>query len=92
MSKTRVVVALGCCVFALVVAVWAQAVRKPGLWEMTANMTWQQSPMPNGMTMPGGGPHTTKVCLTQARSTATARRSRRTATARSSTSRSSRAA
>ena len=22
--------------------------------------------MPDGMTMPGGGPHTTQVCLTQA--------------------------
>jgi hypothetical protein len=40
---------------------------------MTTNMTWQQSPMPTGMTMPagagstfGGGPHTTQVCLTQA--------------------------
>ena len=36
-------------------------------------MTWQQSPMPPGMTLPpgantpfGGGPHTTQVCLTQA--------------------------
>ncbi len=66
MSKTRVSIVLGCCIFALVVAAWAQANRKPGLWEMTANMTWQRSPMPNGMTMPGGGPHTTQVCLTQA--------------------------
>jgi hypothetical protein len=51
----------------------AQASRKPGLWEMTSTMTWQQSPMPAGMTMPpganspfGGGAHTTQVCLTQA--------------------------
>lgn len=36
-------------------------------------MTWQQSPLPTGMTMPaganspfGGGAHTTQVCLTQA--------------------------
>jgi hypothetical protein len=66
MSKTRVSIALGCCLFALALAALAQAVRKPGLWEMTTNMVWQQSPMPNGMTMPGGGPHTTQVCLTQA--------------------------
>jgi hypothetical protein len=40
---------------------------------MTSTMTWQQSPMPQGMTMPaganspfGGGPHTSQVCLTQA--------------------------
>jgi len=33
---------------------------------MTTDMTWQQSPMPNGMAMPGGGPHTMEVCLTQA--------------------------
>ena len=26
----------------------AQANRKPGLWEMTSTMTWQQSPMPSG--------------------------------------------
>jgi len=40
---------------------------------MTSTMTWQQSPMPPGMTMPaganspfGGGPHTTQMCLSQA--------------------------
>jgi hypothetical protein len=39
---------------------------------MTSTMTWQQSPMPAGMTMPpganspfGGGAHTAQVCLTQ---------------------------
>jgi hypothetical protein len=54
------------CLFVLAIFAWAQSVRKPGLWEMTTNMTWQQSPMPEGMTMPGSGPHTTLVCLTQA--------------------------
>lgn len=73
MSKTRIWIAMGCCIFAMALLAWAQSTRKPGLWEMTTNMTWQQSPMPPGMTMPsgagspfGGGPHTTQVCLTQA--------------------------
>ena len=75
MRKTRVWITMGCCLFALAVFAWAQSNRKPGLWEMTANMTWQQSPMPPGMQPPpggganspfGGGPHTTQVCLTQA--------------------------
>ena len=54
-------------------AVIAQAQsRKPGLWEMTTTMTWQQSPFPAGMTPPGGahspfggGPRTTQICITQ---------------------------
>jgi hypothetical protein len=66
MSKTRIWITLGCCLFAVAIIALAQSVRKPGLWEMTTNMTWQQSPMPNGMSMPGGGPQTTQVCLTQA--------------------------
>jgi hypothetical protein len=52
---------------------WAQAVRKPGLWEMTTATTFQQSPMPQGVKLPpgaqspfGGGTTTTQVCLTQA--------------------------
>jgi Protein of unknown function (DUF3617) len=52
---------------------FAQADRKPGLWEITTTMTWQQSPFPQGMQMPpqaaaafGGGPQTTQYCLTQA--------------------------
>ncbi|MGA3346312.1 MAG: DUF3617 domain-containing protein [Terracidiphilus sp.] len=72
MSKTRIWT-IGCCIFAFALLAWAQSTRKPGLWEITTNMTWQQSPMPAGMTMPagaaspfGGGPHTTAVCLTQA--------------------------
>ncbi len=73
MRKTRIYIALGCCFLAMAIFAWAQANRKPGLWEMTSTMTWQQSPMPPGMTMPpganspfGGGPRTTQVCLTQA--------------------------
>jgi hypothetical protein len=65
MHKTRVLTILGCCLFVLAIFAWAQSVRKPGLWEMTTTMTWQQSPMPQGMTMPGGGQHTTLVCLSQ---------------------------
>ena len=65
MRKTGIWITMGCCLFAVAMFAWAQANRKPGLWEMTTNMTWQQSPMPAGMTMPGGGPHTTQMCLTQ---------------------------
>lgn len=71
MRKTRVWITLSCCLFAVAIFAWAQAARKPGLWEMTSTMTWQQSPMPPGMQAPpgspfGGGPRTTQVCLTQA--------------------------
>jgi hypothetical protein len=71
MRKTRISITIGCCLFAVAVLAWAQSTRKPGLWEMTTTMTWQQSPMPPGMQAPpgspfGGGPHTTQVCLTQA--------------------------
>jgi hypothetical protein len=50
---------------AATVLAWAQS-RKPGLWEVNSTMTWQQSPMPGGGAPPGGGPHTTQVCITQA--------------------------
>ena len=71
MRKTRVWITLGCCLFAVAVIAWAQTTRKPGLWEITSIMTWQQSPMPPGMQAPpgspfGGGPRTTQVCVTQA--------------------------
>ena len=38
--------------------------KKPGLWEVTSNMTWVQSPFPNGA--PPSTPNTVKICLTQA--------------------------
>jgi hypothetical protein len=63
MQKHRTGMALLCTLFILTAFVWAQAVRKAGLWEMTTNMTWQQSPMP-GMNM-SHGDRTTQVCLTQ---------------------------
>ena len=73
MNKTRVLLAMGFCLFFISLGASAQTNRKPGLWEMTTTMTWQKSPMPAGMTMPagsnspfGGGAHTTQVCLTQA--------------------------
>ena len=72
MRKTRVLTIIGSCMFVLAIYAWAQAVRKPGLWEMTATMNWQKSPMPAGMTMPAGMKNpfsgtatTTQVCLTQ---------------------------
>jgi hypothetical protein len=72
MRKIRVWLTLSCCLFAMTAVALAQA-RKPGLWEMTTNMTWQQSPFPAGMQGApggarspfGGGPQTIKVCLTQ---------------------------
>ena len=73
MRSTRTLITVGCCLLALAVSAAAQSTRKPGLWEMTSTMTWQQSPMPPGMTMPaganspfGGGPRTNQVCVTQA--------------------------
>jgi len=71
MRKTRVWITLCCCLFALAVFAWAQANRKPGLWEMTTTMTFQQSPLPPGMQVPpgspfSGAPRTTQVCVTQA--------------------------
>ncbi len=65
--------ALALSVLTVGIMLWAQEERKPGLWEITTTMTWQQSPFPAGMQMPpaaaaafGGAPHTTQYCLTQA--------------------------
>lgn len=73
MRKNSIAVLLGLCIAAVSLAAWAQANRKPGLWEMNSTMTWQKSPLPPGMTMPpgasspfGGGAHTSQVCVTQA--------------------------
>jgi hypothetical protein len=65
MRKPQVWIAFSCLLI-LAAGATAQSTRKPGLWEVTSTMSWQQSPMPQGMTMPGGGPHTTQVCITQA--------------------------
>src|ERR1035437_1947670 len=73
MHKTRVLITMGCCLFAMTLLAGAQAVRKPGLWEMTTTRTVQQTPMPPGMNMlpdahspTGPMTTTTMVCLTQA--------------------------
>jgi len=60
------------CLCVSSIASFAQTpARKPGLWETTTTMTFQQSPFPPGMTPPANspfatGPHTTQVCVTQA--------------------------
>jgi hypothetical protein len=69
MNKAHVCLALGCCFLGIGMTAQAQS-RKAGLWEVTSNMTWQQSPFPAGMSggpnAPfGGGTHTNSVCITQ---------------------------
>lgn len=71
MRITRIAVLLCCCLFAA--SLFAQ-MAKPGLWEVTSNMTFQKSPFANMPNMPdmskvpnspfGGGPHTSQVCIT----------------------------
>jgi hypothetical protein len=70
--KQRIGIVVSFCLLTLAVFAWAQAVRKPGLWEMTTTTTWQKTPLPPGMTMPAGANNpfapttrTTQVCLTQ---------------------------
>ena len=59
MSKTRIWMVVGCCLFAL--AASARGQRKAGLWEVTSSMS--MSGMPN---MPQMGSRTQQVCVTQA--------------------------
>ena len=63
MRHSRSFVVAAVSVLALTLIAWAQT-RKAGLWQVTSTMTWQQAPFPAGM-HPMGGPHTTKVCVTQ---------------------------
>jgi hypothetical protein len=72
MSKIQIRIAICCCLFALAALAPAQG-RKPGLWETTMTMTWQQTPLPPGMQLPPGvtspfapTTRTLQVCLTQA--------------------------
>ena len=70
MHKTRFWIIVGCCLFAVVAAAWAQFALKAGLWEMTTTMNLQQSPFPTSMTQNpnspyGNAPRTIQVCLTQ---------------------------
>jgi hypothetical protein len=70
---------MGCCGLALAVLAWGQAKGKPGLWEVTMQMSMDgagapQTPQPPpGAQLPPGKqtpsslePFTTQVCLTQA--------------------------
>lgn len=71
MKRTRIWITLSCCLFALATLASAQSTRKPGLWETTSSMVFQQSPLPPGMQAPpgspfSGAPRTTQVCVTQA--------------------------
>jgi len=70
MRTIRFWITLSYCLFAIAIFASAQG-RKPGLWELTTVMTWQQSPFPPGTPASvaalgaAGGAHTTQVCLTQ---------------------------
>ncbi len=77
MRRAQIRIALCCCLagcsLAAAAILAAAQTRKPGLWEMTTEMTWQHSPMPANMPAPpngnspfGGGTHVSQVCLTQA--------------------------
>ncbi len=71
MRKITLWTGMACCLSVVAVVAWAQSSRKPGLWEATTTMTFQQSPMPPGMQAPpgspfSGAPRTTQVCVTQA--------------------------
>lgn len=55
MSKTRVWITLCCCVFAVAALAWAQANRKPGLYEVTSQMSRAGAPqMPQTPQLPPG--------------------------------------
>lgn len=80
MSKTRVWITVCSCVLAVAALAWAQAGRKPGLYEITSQMSMggagapQMPQMPPGVKLPPGmqmpqspyAPHTMQVCVTQA--------------------------
>ena len=61
MSKTRFWLILGCCIIALAAQAQAQS-RKPGLWEVTSQMSMSGGPQ----NMPQMPPRTSQVCVTQA--------------------------
>jgi hypothetical protein len=72
MQVRRIALAVGAGVMLLTMSAMGQEGRKPGLWEITTTMTWQQSPFPPGMQLPpqaaaafGGAPRTVQYCLTQ---------------------------
>ncbi len=61
MIKTLFSMILGCCIIALAAQAQGQN-RKPGLWEVTAQMSMSGGPQG----MPQMPPRTTQVCVTQA--------------------------
>ncbi len=63
MCASRSWIVLACCTLALAVIAWAQG-RRAGLYEVTSEMTWQQSPFPAGMGS-AHGPRTSQVCVSQ---------------------------
>ena len=70
MRKTGFWIPAGLCLAFIAVLAIAQGTRRPGLWESTTSMTFQQSPFPPNIQMPpnspfGGGSHVTQVCVTQ---------------------------
>jgi hypothetical protein len=67
MSKGRIGIVLVCCLPMLVAAAQGQSKQKPGLWEVTSQMTMTGMPqMPPNMPNSPFAPHTTQVCVTQA--------------------------
>ena len=64
----KILIAAGTLALALIALAQAPTTPKPGLYEVTSAMTWQQSPFPDGMQTPAGSgaPHTAQTCITQA--------------------------
>lgn len=64
---TILIVGTGTLAIALI-ALAQRPTPKPGLYEVTNKMTWQQSPFPDSLKEPrgSGGPHTAQTCITQA--------------------------
>ncbi len=73
MRKAAVCIVSIWCMGVMAAQAGGQTTRKPGLWEIDSKMTWQLSPIPPGVQLPGGispstpTSHTTPVCLTQER-------------------------
>jgi hypothetical protein len=63
-----ILIAASCVIGAALIACAQHPSPKPGLYDVTNKMTWQQSPFPAGMQAPpgSGGPHSSQVCVTQA--------------------------
>jgi hypothetical protein len=69
MRSYRFILVIGSWMLALALMAWAQhPAPKPGLYEVTNKMTWQQSPFPDDMKSPkgSGAPHTAETCITRA--------------------------